>query len=234
MEFKMRRFEAVDGINTKNPKLCEKLEITDHLGNMIDCNEIQTDENGYEYIYIHNPYSKRGTFSDCIKDAITCIREGRGDVLCQITVFSFPIDYVRKYIDREYGESLRARSIEGWKNANFGYAVKFTKSNPYTAGSLISVNKERMSIFDDRSNILTFDTKEDAEKFITDVYKLIENTQEEIIALGLKDFEEILHFFNDNVEGGYDSIYFDIFESTYKNNNVIDKSALKAVQILLS
>lgn len=234
MEFKMRRFEAIDGINTKNLKLCEKLEITDHLGNIIDCNEILTDENGYEYIHIHNPYSKRGKFSDHIKDAITCIKEGRGDVLTQITIFSFPIDYVRKYIDREYGESLRARSIEGWKNAKFGYAVKFTKSNPYTAGSLISVNKERMSIFDDRSNILTFDTRKEAEKFITDVHKLVENTHEKILKLGLKDFDEILHFFNDNVEGGYDSIYFDIFESSYKNNNVIDKSALKAVQILLS
>lgn len=106
---------------------------------------IQKDNDGYEYISIDdwvnldpdmeefNSFQRHGviadrrklTFNSKPKDMIESIRRGFGDVIVQSKHVYAPIFEVRYYLDREYGNKLRLKTIEGWKNAEFAYGLYF-------------------------------------------------------------------------------------------------------------
>lgn len=56
-------------------------------------------------------------FEGKIKDAVLVIMNGDGDFIKN--------NYVFQYVDRKYGETVRLETIEKYKNAKFGYIVKF-------------------------------------------------------------------------------------------------------------
>ena len=106
---------------------------------------IQRDNDGYEYIAIDdwvnldpdmeefNSFQRHGviadmrklTFNGKPKDMIESIRRGFGDVIVQSKHVYAPIFEVRYYLDREYGNKLRLKTIEGWKHAEFAYGLYF-------------------------------------------------------------------------------------------------------------
>lgn len=67
-----RRFTALD----KFKGIVDKIAIYDRLGNIKSIHTIQVDENGYEFYDVDNPFDEYGLFTDKIKDAILCIKNG--------------------------------------------------------------------------------------------------------------------------------------------------------------
>lgn len=62
------------------------------------------------------------SFSHKPEDMITSIRRGYGDVITARYIFG-RTESVLYFLDREYGESLRKQTIEGWQQAKFGYVL---------------------------------------------------------------------------------------------------------------
>lgn len=80
---------------------------------------VHNDNKFGKYIYIKNPFNKTGLFTNYIEDAITCIRNGYGDVLQQTYFLGMKIDKVVHFIDRKLGEKYNEITIDGWKNTEF-------------------------------------------------------------------------------------------------------------------
>lgn len=129
---------------------------------------VHVDENGYEYFPVPNLYSKDKfkLFTNKVKDAYQTIIDGNGDVM---EMKSFGREGVRKYVDRQYGEKLRAKFLEGWKGAEFTYSIKYGHINSMTDGYLIDKNNNIISVYEDNPNYIQFDTEEDAQKYIDEV-----------------------------------------------------------------
>ena len=64
------------------------------------------------------------SFTGKPKDMLESIKRGDGDVISVIKIFG-RIERVLYFLDREYGESLRKQTIEGWKNTKYGYVLYF-------------------------------------------------------------------------------------------------------------
>lgn len=81
---------------------------------------INKDENGYKFVCVSNclnnsnitPEIFRYSFSGRVKDLVDHILYGFEDVLYQRSFFG-EHDYCIRYFDREYGEKIRQKSIEG-------------------------------------------------------------------------------------------------------------------------
>lgn len=104
---------------------------------------IHEDEEGREYFEVDNwidsdpeliefnYYSRmadkmRLTFSGRISDAVESIRRGYGDVICVKNLpFGIRTEKVLYFLDREYGENLRQKSLEGWKDTIFKYSLYY-------------------------------------------------------------------------------------------------------------
>ena len=104
---------------------------------------IHEDEDGREYFEVDNwidsdpeliefnYYSRmvdkmRLTFSGRISDAVESIRRGYGDVICVKNLpFGIRTEKVLYFLDREYGENLRQKSLEGWKDTIFKYSLYY-------------------------------------------------------------------------------------------------------------
>ena len=227
---KTRIFKALNGVEG-NYSIVEKIAIYDDNDNQIDCAVIKTDDNGREYYYPNNPHDNLGLFTGRIKDAIECIRNGFGDAIKQSHLLGFNIDHVVRYIDREYGESIRQQSIEGWKDTVFAYGVKFSFINSFSDGNLIMKDETLMSRFsgDLYSDILRFDTEEEAQRFIDKVNKKAEEYYEEYVALEKTgnddyDYNNIFSPFFNKIKAesnNRDSIYWEVFSAlaTEKEKN---------------
>ena len=127
---------------------------------------ICTDDEGYEYYNVPNIYNYKiigeniilYSFSQMPMDMITTIRENDGDV---INRGMFGTEHVRRYLDREYGESLRQKSLEGWKDAKFGWGLVFS-SGGFGGSSLLSNNLE-FRVFS-HEKVFSCSSKEEAQK----------------------------------------------------------------------
>ena len=228
---KTRRFKALNGAKGKYSAIVEKIAIYDDNDNQIDCAIIKTDDNGREYYHPNNPHDNFGLFTGKIKDAIECIRNDFGDAIKQTNLLGFNIIKVVRYIDREYGESIRQKSIEGWKDTAFVYGVKFIFINSFSDGNLIMKDETLMNPFsgDLYSNILRFDTEEEAQRFIDKVNKKAEEYYEEYAALETTgnddyDYNNIISPFFGKIKGescNRDSIYWEVFSAlvTEKEKN---------------
>ena len=131
-----RRFKALNGAKGEYSRIVDKIAIYDENEKQVDCCVIQTDDTGREYYCPSNPHDKFGLFTDKPKDAIECIRNGFGDGLQQSKLFGLTMEHVVRFIDREYGEEIRRKTIEGWKDTKFAYGVKFSYLNSFSGGSL--------------------------------------------------------------------------------------------------
>jgi hypothetical protein len=106
-------------------------------------------------------------FTGRVKDAIDTIKAGNGDVLVHENgVFGFTFEKVRYYIDREVGDSLRAKTLDGWKDAKFCYVIKFGSNNSMSDPKMLGADG-RMDFLGE--NPMLFDTEEDATNYFSSV-----------------------------------------------------------------
>jgi hypothetical protein len=131
---------------------------------------VNTDKEGREYFPIPNLYNNsendpimKQLFVGRIKDAITAIKNGKGDILSVSNMFG-SAESVYRFVDRVYGEEMRQKTIEGWKNTEFGYSLKFGYLDSMSGSRFISKDYNILSIFDDPNNYIFFDTEEETEK----------------------------------------------------------------------
>ena len=133
---------------------------------------IQEMEDGTEYFCAKNPYYKKGDsfkdeyFIDCPKDAVMAVREGYADCLKGGNgIFKTYIPSLTPIVllDREKAAEYRAKTIEGWKDAEFGYGISFGSKNSFAGYSLRDENGNAC-IFGQYTPIV-FDTAEEAQKY---------------------------------------------------------------------
>ena len=121
------------------------------------------DKNGYKYFSIpnmKNPSDIFKTFLYSVKDAYDAIKDGDGDVLLISTFFIGNSMSVIRYIDKEYGESLRQQFLDGWKNAQFKYCIRISGGDMYN--SLFVTKNYNLLANETSDNLLLFDTEKEA------------------------------------------------------------------------
>lgn len=154
-------------VNESGEKRVKFLDYKSTNGKYIDyC--VNKDDEGNEYFPIPNMKNcdRLFLFNDRIQDAIECIREGEGDVLnsnktgCAL----FGGDSVYRFVNRQYGEQMRKKTIEGWNGTKFGYGLKFGYKNSFNSGSLLDTKGDRYYGLDNQIK-LTFNTESEAETY---------------------------------------------------------------------
>ena len=154
---------------------------------------VNTDNEGKEYFPVPNIYTDDSfkLFLGCIKDALTTIREGNGDVLSiGGTPFCPGGENVYKYVDREYGEHLRQKTIEGFNNTEFGYSIKFGYLNSMSGSRFVSENNKILTMFDDQRNYIFFSTIEEAENYKNKVLSIAEKVKNGYLYLKNNNYPE--------------------------------------------
>lgn len=73
------------------------------------------------------------------------------------------------FLDRKIGEELRQKSIEGWKDTSFGWAIECGYKCSFYGYSLLKSNTETISLLDKEKNPITFNSKEEAKRYIEDL-----------------------------------------------------------------
>lgn len=238
-----RRFKALNGAKGKYSRIVDKIAIYDENGKQIDCCVIHTDEEGKEYYYPSNPHEKFGLFSGRPKDAIECIRNGFGDGLQRSHLFGMSLEHVVRFLDREYGEEIRQKTIEGWKDTQFAYVVKICFLNSFSDGRLICKNKTLMGYGDTQEDVLTFKSEEEASAFIEEVNKKVKEYHEEYINLERTgnrdlDYEKVYKPFFEKIKGkeekGTDSVYWRAFSClNEEERNGKPEYKMEVVQVVL-
>lgn len=240
---KTRRFRALNGGKGKYSRIVDKIAIYDNTGKQIDCCIIETDNDGREYYCPSNPNDNFGLFSDRPKDAIECIRNGFGDGFQQSHLFGMTIDRVVKFIDRGYGEEIRKKTIDGWKDAKFAYAIKFSYLGSFSNGCLVCKDKTLMGYGNTQEDVMTFNKKSEAYPFIKEVNRKAKQYYKEYLKLERTensdwDYENTFKpFFNKikgKMENGQNSVYWSAFSGLARGEkNGEPEYKMDVVQVVL-
>lgn len=132
---------------------------------------IQTDKQYGKYFEVDNELNTdcksflRFSYSGRIKDAVEMIRNGNGDCISSTQLFG-KHDNVVYFLDRTIGEELRKKSLNGWKDTKFGWAIECGNKNSFLEYSMLNKKNERISVFDKDRNPMIFDTKESADEYV--------------------------------------------------------------------
>lgn len=128
---------------------------------------IQTDQDGHEYFSVDNWIQSNPemdsfnygaldfmklSFTNKPEDMIESIRKGYGDA---ITSYSFlgEHDDVVYFLDRDYGEKIREKTIEGWKNARFAYVLLANERQINADGKFVYNEHCVYKSFDEAANL---------------------------------------------------------------------------------
>lgn len=241
--YNTRRFKGLNGAKGEYSRVVDKIAVYDKNGNQIDCCVIQKDKDGREYYYPNNPHDEMGLFLGRPKDAIECIRKGFGDGFSQSNMFGMSLENVVRFIDRDYGEEIRRKTLEGWKNAKFAFGVSFNFLNSFNGGRNVCKNKCLFGYGDKPEDILTFDTEQSAQAFINEVNEKAEQYAEEYVKLPKTndrdyDYENTYQPFFDKIEGkmenGTDSVYWRAFSGIAHEKQTGQKEyKMEVVQVVI-
>lgn len=133
-------------------------------------NFVKRNFDGHEYACVPNPLNPKQLFSfrGRIKDAVEQIRTGLGDYILQarygISVFVY--DNVIMYLDRKIGDEIKKKSIEGWKDAKFGYSIAGEFKNSLNGPVVFDNDGNPLPCMQWRSPCIFFETEEAAQKQI--------------------------------------------------------------------
>lgn len=140
---------------------------------------------GMEYFPVpnnirYNPENSllKKLFTNRIKDAVDTIKQGDGDFLIVRNLFG-RTEIVYRFVDREYGENIRKQTIEGFKDAEFGYSLKFRYNKSISGYNFISKDKTILSVYDNQNNYIYFDTEEASENFKNEILNKANKIAEE-------------------------------------------------------
>lgn len=126
---------------------------------------IEKDSKGKEYFTLPNTRVKSflKSFTDRIGDAADEIINGNGDAMRHETFLGMNFIDVVYFLDREYGEEMKRKSIEGWKDTKFAWVLKICNCHYY-------VKKDGILTYERNDNTIeTFNTEEDALKRLTEL-----------------------------------------------------------------
>jgi len=148
-------------------------------GAHVDTRKVQKTEDGHEYINVPNLLRPDGgilekhSFLHRIGDMVTHIRRGWGDCV-EVSHLLVRTEHLAWFLDRKYGETMRAKSIEGWKDAKFAWAV-FMEDRTFgdwpinvlgeTVNMFIATDEERA----DTVRVQYYDTEKEAQAFINGI-----------------------------------------------------------------
>lgn len=211
---------------------------------------IRNDEKYGKFIHVDNklntddiePFNK--SFTGRIKDAVETIRNGNGDCIQTNEMLVKTVDVVY-FLDREIGEKLRQKSIEGWKDSNFGWII--TCGNKASFSGYYPLADGYVSCspfdFDGKTKPLVFTEREEAVKYIE---KMISTAKEYVAeyvnkAKSIKDIEDIEELCVDmmyRIENDFgeftmlEYFAFDMVDENMmpKNNYELDKYGYKIEQ----
>ena len=204
---------------------------------------IDIDKNGKEFFHVPNAknHPEDGIFNtlfiDRIKDAIETIRDGDGDCILTNSTFNGTDTSVVKFLDEEYGNDLRQKSIEGFKDVKFGYGIKVGYTDSMFPGALIRKNSTMQSFGERRVPIKTFDTEEEANVYIKSFEKSAAKYAKFFCVLGKTDWMNniITKFMMDNIMNAVeeDDILFKSFENAcHEIDNNCAKAYIEVVQVI--
>ena len=231
-------FNKVEPENDYRPKVGQKMARISCKGREYDT-IVQNDEYG-EYIVVPNYLNSRSegffwsniSFNRRIKDAVETIRNGDGDVL-SVTNLLTSTDSVHYYLDRDVGESLRNKFIKGWEDSEFNTLVF---RNGSMCGSYLTEDGHLIPtlLFDSdiderfktKENIRYFESEEEAEQVIQEIYA----KSEEMIKAINEDNSVYLSLTDDLLNASF-NIIVDVDEDDSTKGLKVDKS-LRVIQEL--
>lgn len=132
---------------------------------------IHNDEKYGKFIYVDNklntddeePFNR--FFTGRIKDAVETIRNGDGDCI-QVNKMLVKTVKVIHLLDREIGEKLRKKSIEGWKDSNFGWIITCGNKTSFSGYYPLADGYVSCSPFDKDTEPLIFNKHDKAVEYI--------------------------------------------------------------------
>jgi len=154
---------------------------------------IEKTSEGKEYIRLPNKRMKTflKTFTDRIGDAADEVINGDGDVIQHETFLGMKFIEVLYFLDREYGEEMKRKSIEGWKDTKFAWILRNSNFAQYV--------KEDGSLIYDRKLAKTFDTEEETlnklDNLTKEAYSYIEKYKGREIDECFNDFIKDLNIY---------------------------------------
>lgn len=128
---------------------------------------IKNDETYGKYFTVPNELNEnetdilRHSFTGRIKDAVDTIKSGNGDCINVSNLFG-KHESVFYFLDRKIGEDLRAKSLEGWKDTKFAWALKAGYKTSFGGYSLLNEKDELITMFDENRIPAYFDNETDA------------------------------------------------------------------------
>lgn len=130
---------------------------------------IETDEQYGKYFSVDNELNPNGgvlkrSFTGRIKDAVDTIKIGNGDCLKTFNLFGRQ-ESVIFFLDRNIGEELRKKSIDGWKDTKFGWQIEAGNKNSFSGYSPLNLKAERISMWDEDRKPMTFKTEKEANEY---------------------------------------------------------------------
>ena len=198
---------------------------------------IETDDKGREYFSVPNwinndPEMDDFNYCNSIKkymkhsflvkpkDMIESVRKGYGDVMCRNFL---GIERVLYFLDRDYGESLRKETIEGWKEAKFAYGLYCDSISVNTCGQL---EYGRPDVY--------FDSVKDAIELATKIAEEAYQKAFSLAGLPWKYDAGYLSFFDD-LKNPLCRIIFSLLEDVYEEGDILkfrdDASLQKAISL---
>lgn len=192
---------------------------------------VQTDSKGREYFYLSRGLLrdtktyKEKTYNDRIEDAVSDIMNGYGDAVVNGGIFaSNTSNHVIVFLDRKYGEELRSKTIDGWKDAEYFWSVVYRNGL-----NELYINKDNCAEYDTK-DFLHFDTEDEAQKFIDTLMEKLTS-----------DYNEHKSFYFDTSISKEAQKYFEdktsleiMLLSDIHNNSISDQTVLniKPVQLV--
>lgn len=148
---------------------------------------VMADSEGREYVCVPNilSYDTIPLYIGRIKDAVDTIKNGLGDCILR-EHHDIPFlccDHVIMYLDREYGDRIKRKSIEGWKDAEFGYSIEAGYHNSFSGCRRVDENGNYcVNFFEENKPYIFFSSKEEAnekvnqwKKEANDIYEKYES-----------------------------------------------------------
>ena len=133
-------------------------------------------EQGYKYFKIKNPYAPlveegdleqelAAIFSGRIGDAIKAVQEGYADAISKDdNIIGNKNVRPVVFLDRTFGEACRQATLEGFKDVEFGYTVKFGNKQSMYGYSFVNTNNEK-GVYGEEQPVF-FKTEQEAKTYI--------------------------------------------------------------------